>query len=95
MARRPYVKISVTMPYDLLTRVDDLARRRYDGRSAVIRSAMRYYITREVPGLLHPSEHRRPSHAMIERMRQEFPYVRPDDIELLQLLTYYKYERKD
>lgn len=95
VVRQPYTKISVTLPPGLLAQVDSLARQRYSGRSAVIQSAVRDYIMREAPGLLRPADQRQPSRSMIERMRREFPDVRPDDIELLQLLTYYKYERKD
>jgi metal-responsive CopG/Arc/MetJ family transcriptional regulator len=95
MPRQPYAKISITLPSALLAQIDSLARRHYDGRSAVIRSAVRAYVMREAPGLLRPAGHRQPSKAMIKRMRKEFPAVAPDDIELLQLLTYYKYERKD
>jgi Arc/MetJ-type ribon-helix-helix transcriptional regulator len=98
MPRQPAVKISITIPGNLLKQLDMLVWRDYANRSEAIRQSL-YDFIKQHGGLEMEEVGDRSSielkPQLVERMRREFPFVAPDDLELLQFLTYYKYNEKE
>ncbi|PIZ63197.1 hypothetical protein COY17_01080 [Candidatus Saccharibacteria bacterium CG_4_10_14_0_2_um_filter_52_9] len=95
MVRKLASKVTITVPADLLELTDEAVDKEMTSRSDIIRLALLDYLRS------HPSEQplsllrqSGPTEDQLNRMRQDFPNVAPDDIELLQFLTYYKFHKE-
>ncbi len=67
---QPMVKVMISIPEDLLGRVDELAKREGASRSALIREALRRYLVQPVD-----LERRR---VALDHLREAFANIPPD-----------------
>lgn len=95
MARKLANKVTITIPADLLVLTDETADKEMTSRSDIIRLALLEYLRSHAGeqslSLLQQSG---PTEVQLNKMRQDFPNVATDDIELLQFLTYYKFHKE-
>jgi Arc/MetJ-type ribon-helix-helix transcriptional regulator len=100
-------KINISLDEKLLRYIEELAVRDFANRSDIIRQAIVEYIrksenkvqiserTENLPTESSEESVMKLSEEALDKLRQEFSYVRPDDIELLQFLAYYKNQRSE
>jgi Arc/MetJ-type ribon-helix-helix transcriptional regulator len=98
------VKVNISLDEKLLRLVDSLAKYGFASRSEVMRQALVEFI-RRVDRLEYDRQFTAPPEKRAEykepkltpdeldQVQKEHPYVRPNDIELLEVLFYYKKQR--
>lgn len=85
-----YRRLTITLPEPMIKEIDDFAKSQLMNRSELIRHAVTEYIRVHKHKVL---PRRALTEQTIERMRREFPHVYPEDLQMLQFLTYYKYSQ--
>ncbi len=90
MDYRPVSRITISLPPALIEQLDTLAKTDYAKRSTVIRLALLEYLRNRQTA----DDFAQPTETVIEKMHHEFPGTPPNDIELLQFMTYYKYNKE-
>lgn len=74
------VKITITLNDQLISKLEDLAERKYTSRGAIIRAALAEYIDKAEN---RPTDM---NHIIYADILKENPYVNPADTELLEIL---------
>jgi Arc/MetJ-type ribon-helix-helix transcriptional regulator len=81
------VKITITLNDQLISRLEELADRKYTTRSAIIRAAMAEYLDKLENA---PTD---TNHIIYADILKENPYVNPADTELLEFIRSQKDEK--
>ncbi len=85
--------ISLTLPEELLTQIDELAKRDYATRSDIIRQAALNYVREsgisEVEIKKTPAPKKPKPQRDMKKLAKKYPQVMPGDVQLLEFLDDY------
>lgn len=89
MSQKNTLKISISLNDLLLSRLDDLAERKYSNRSSILRAALAEYLDKPANAPIGTN------HIIYADILAEHPLVDPADTELLEILKNVKDNQHD